>query len=239
MDIPQIGGIIISKMISEGGKDILFMFRGSPQNDMDSGWVLFSSYETDEYANNPDNYEIYSLESILKFDLGILNKFLNPVGAVFERKSIKHDWEIVYDYPLEDDFVSEKILSDNWKINLSNLFQRWDDDQNRDIVFVAFQRTVRIHIWQFQGKSKEELYREEKEKLINRDKNFAPIIEVFESKSQNIKRLAYIIEESDENKTYKVLYNFSIKDNEIVQSAIYYDTDLYKNWAVETWKSIK
>jgi hypothetical protein len=238
IDIPQIGGITVSKMISKEGKDILFMFRGLEINEMDSGWVLFSAYENDEYANNPDNYEIYSLESVLKFDSDILNNFLNPVGAVFERKSKTHSWEIVYDYPLEDDIISEKTLSDNWKIIISNLFHR-RDDQNGDIIFVAFQRTVRIHIWQFPGKSKEELFEEEKERLQNRDKSFEPIIEVLESSSENVSRLAYITQESDENKSYKVLYNFNIKDDEIVQSAIYYDTDLYKNWAIETWNSIK
>lgn len=48
-----------------------------------------------------------------------------------------------------------------------------------------------------------------------------------------------MIQDDDENKSYRVIYGFSIIDEQVLQVAIYFDEEENFNWAIETWKNIR
>lgn len=235
--IPKIGGIFISKKIIEG-HSITFLFRNVPTNDSDSGWVLFSGLEDDEYANNPNNYGIYAMESILKIDNSLVDILLNSVGAVFERSSKNENWQIVRDYILEDDYLIIDRITQNWQIEISQLFQKVikKDDS---ITYIAFQKTIKVIHHVLNNKAKENLFDYQLDQIKARLITYSPILEQYELKSQTHLKLAYLTTESDVNKTYFVLYNYTFIDQEVLQSAIYFDDFRDKEWAISTWKNIQ
>jgi hypothetical protein len=48
-----------------------------------------------------------------------------------------------------------------------------------------------------------------------------------------------MIQDDDENKSSRVIYGFSIIDEQVLQVAIYFDEEEDFNWAIETWKNIR
>ena len=236
-DFPVIGGLMVSKLVANEGKKPLFMYREKPSNKMDSGWRIFSGTESQEYVDNADNTGIYNPSTILKIDSSIADLLLKPRGSVFERKDCKSDWYAVEDYPLEDDYLTKHKLTENWNIEINNLFTRRKDDDG-NVVYVTENKTVRIVIWN-SDKSKNELYEEEKNFCKNREQDLSNTLEYFDFTDENVSRVGYMIEERDEKKSYKVIYGISIINHSIAQAAFYFDNDKDKEWAIETWKSIK
>lgn len=63
-------------------------------------------------------------------------------------------------------------------------------------------------------------------------------LKTYELSDGNIARIGYMIEENDDMKRYKVIYGFSIVDEEVLQLAFYMDNDEDLDWAMDTWKKI-
>ena len=73
------------------------MHRGQPTRPDDSGWIFFSGInEDDEYTNNPDNFDVYDVNTIANYDPTILPFVDSPVGSVFER--VEDKWVAVKDW---------------------------------------------------------------------------------------------------------------------------------------------
>ena len=119
---PSIGGLMVSKLITEGNKKPMFMYREKRMNLSDSGWRIFSGYESPEYTENPYNTGIYNASTLLKIDASIKDLLLKGVGSVFERKGTNADWYEVNDYPIEDDYITKHRLTENWVLEINNLF---------------------------------------------------------------------------------------------------------------------
>jgi hypothetical protein len=237
-DFPRIGAVMASKMVTEKKKKVKFMYREKPTRDEDSGWRIFSGFEDQEYVDNPNNTGIYNPTTILKIDSSIANLLLKPLGSVFEREDENSNWYEVNDFEFEDDYPTTQRLTDNWSIEISNLFTRRREEDG-DLVFAMKGKTVRLAIWNSKNQSRQQLYDEHKQNQETRDQKDAPTIETFELGDNNVSRIGYMIEESDNEKRYKVIYGFSIVDGEVVQAALYFDKDTDKEWALETWRTIK
>jgi hypothetical protein len=79
-------GWIASDMIMVDWEPIRFMYREKPMpNVPDSWWRFFSGKESDEYANNPKNNWIYSLNAIANYDSDIIPFLDSPYNTAFER----------------------------------------------------------------------------------------------------------------------------------------------------------
>lgn len=237
-DFPPIGGVMVSKMVTEQKKKVRFMYREKPTRNEDSGWRIFSGFEDQDYTDNPNNTGIYNPTTILKIDPSIADLLLNPVGSVFERENENSNWYEVDDYEFEDDYPVTQKLTDNWSIEISNLFTRRKEEDG-DLVFVMKGKTVRLAIWNSTNQTRQQLYDEHKHNQEIRDQTEAPTIEIFELSDRNIARIGYMIEESDNQKSYKVIYGFSMVDGEVVQAAFYFDKEVDKEWALKTWRTIK
>lgn len=236
-NFPEIGGLMVSKLITESGKKPMFMFREKRIRIEDSGWRIFSGFESDEYVNNAENIGIYHVSHVIKIEPTIKKLLLKGVGSVYERKDEKSEWYEVYDYELEDDFLVKHLLTEDWEIQINNLFERKKED-NGDLLYTTGDKSVRIAIWNF-DQSKEEIYQDHFEMIENRDKSKSQTLKKYEFSDSEISRIGYKIQERDENKEYQVIHGVSIVNKKIIQVALYFNKDKDEDWAIETWKNIK
>jgi hypothetical protein len=61
------------------------MYRGEPDNEIDSGWRFFAGDESQEYADTPDNFAIYEVNTICNYDPAVVPYLNAPNGSAFGR----------------------------------------------------------------------------------------------------------------------------------------------------------
>ncbi|WP_080776832.1 DUF2185 domain-containing protein [Chryseobacterium phocaeense] len=235
---PPIGRLMVSKMITEGNKKPMFMYRDKRSRPEDSGWRIFSGLESNEYTNNPENAGIYNPSTLLAIDPSIADILLTGgFGSAFERKSEKSSWYKVTDFRVEDDYMVKHRLTEKWELSINNLFER-QKEQNGDLLYTTGDKSLRLAVWN-DDRSKPEIYSEHRQMIANRDGSLGKMLKTFEFSDHQVSRLGYMIKESDENRTYYVIYAFSIIDHQLIQAALYFDYEEDESWAVETWKGIQ
>ena len=79
------GGCIATDRITVDGYPVRFMYRESPDNDIDSGWRFMSGSEDDAYMDNPANHAVYDVNTIANYDPSIIPFLSAPEGSVFEK----------------------------------------------------------------------------------------------------------------------------------------------------------
>jgi hypothetical protein len=237
-DFPPIGGLMVSKMVANNGIKPRFMYREKRTRPEDSGWRIFTGFETEEYTDNPANTGIYNPSTILKVDPSIKDILLKGVGSVYERTDDNSQWYKVTDFDLDDDYMVTHGSTQEWTIEINNLFER-NVEESGDLLYTTGDKSVRLFFWNEEGKSKEKIYTEHQQNIRKRDQTFAKTLNTFDFSDNEIARPGYLIREGDGTKNYNVLYGFSIIDNQLLQAAFYFDEDEDLNWAIETWKNIK
>jgi hypothetical protein len=83
--IKPMGGCMASDRITVDGELIDFMYRVEPDFEHDSGWRFMSGTEDQDYADNPDNWAIYDVNTIANYDPAIIPYLDAPVGTELER----------------------------------------------------------------------------------------------------------------------------------------------------------
>ena len=134
--------------------------------------------------------------------------------------------------------MTKKKITDHWTIDIDDSYQRHIDKEG-DLVFATKDKTVRLAVWGYKDQTRQQIYDEHKTITFTRDESEAPTIETFDLSDDNAGRIGYMIEETDGEKKYKVIYAFTIVDEDLVQAAIYFDNDSDKKWALDTWRSIR
>jgi hypothetical protein len=87
------GGCIASDRITVDGSRVGYMYRGVPNNALDSGWRFLAGDETEEYMADSKRHAVYDLNTIVNYDPDILpfldaeegSEFERGVGGVLER----------------------------------------------------------------------------------------------------------------------------------------------------------
>lgn len=79
------GGCIASDKITIDGLQIGYMYRENPSNEFDSGWRFFAGSEDETYTNNPDNFDIFDLNTICNYDKTIIPYLKFEIGSSFEK----------------------------------------------------------------------------------------------------------------------------------------------------------
>jgi hypothetical protein len=235
-NFPTIGGLMVSKMVVEENMKPRFLYREKRSSAQDSGWRIFTGFESEEYTDNPDNTGIYDASIILKIDPSLENILLKGIGSVYEREEDDSDWYRVTDFDLEDDYMTTHRLTEEWTIEINNLFER-SIEEDGTLYYTTGDKSVRLTIWN-SDKNKEELFKEYKLDINNREETKSKTLKRFDFSDEQVSRIGYLIEEQDDEKTYKVLFGFSIIDNEILQTAFYFDEEEDLDWAIDTWRSI-
>lgn len=83
--IPYIGSCMVSDKITVEGELVGFMYREQPDFEADSGWRFLSDTETQEYADDLDNWGIYDTKTIANYDHAIIPYVHFPIGTALER----------------------------------------------------------------------------------------------------------------------------------------------------------
>lgn len=233
-DFPPIGGLMVSKMIVDEHEKIHFMYREKRSRPEDSGWRLFSGLESDEYVDNPNNFGIYNPSTLIKIDPSIAEILLKAgVGSVFERKTDKSPWSKVTDYPLEDDYMVTHRLTEEWELEINNLFE-WKQEEGENLFYTTGDKSLRLSVFGNEDKTKASLYEECRQTVAE-----ANALKRFDFSDDKVVRIGYMIKESDAYKEYSVIYGFSIIESGFIWSALYFDDEADLAWAIETWKGIK
>jgi len=76
---------IASDRITLDGKKVGYMYREGSTSQSDTGWRFFAGDENEIYTDNPDNFEIYDLNTICNYDKDIIPYLNKPVGSKLER----------------------------------------------------------------------------------------------------------------------------------------------------------
>ncbi len=93
------GGFIISKNITKNGVKAKWVFREPSSIKACNGWNIYSENDNQEYVSNPDNFEIVSAETIIKFVPALLMIFDASYGT---------DLTLIYEKDVVVGFVDTK-----------------------------------------------------------------------------------------------------------------------------------
>ena len=84
------GSCLASDRITIARQPVGFMYREPPDHSIDSGCRFFSGEETQEYADDASNFEIYDVNTIANHDPDIVPYLDAPAYSAFERHPILH-----------------------------------------------------------------------------------------------------------------------------------------------------
>jgi len=82
------GSCLASDRITVARQPVGFMYRDPPEHSIDSGWRFFSGEETQEYADDASNFEIYDVNTIANYDPDIVPYLDAPAYSAFERHPV-------------------------------------------------------------------------------------------------------------------------------------------------------
>ncbi|MDA9494078.1 hypothetical protein XI08_34440 [Bradyrhizobium sp. CCBAU 11361] len=85
--VPGKGACVASDRITVAGKRVGFMYREPADNASDSGWRFFSGEESQDFTDDPNNFEIYDVNTIANYDPDIIPFLDAPAYSAFERQS--------------------------------------------------------------------------------------------------------------------------------------------------------
>jgi hypothetical protein len=236
-NFPTIGGLMVSKMVVDETIKPRFMYREKRTQPEDSGWRIFTGFESEEYTDDPDNVGIYNPSTILRIDPSIQEILLKGVGSVYEKSEDDLEWIRVHDFEMEDDYMVIHRLTAEWTIKINNLFER-RVEKDGTLLYTTGDKSVRISIWN-SDESKEELFAKHLHDIKNRDQTIAQTQQQFDFSDTNVLRIGYMISENDDEKEYDVVYAFSFINNQVLQAALYFDEKEDLEWAIDTWKNIR
>ncbi|TGL64240.1 DUF2185 domain-containing protein [Leptospira sarikeiensis] len=83
--ISGLGACLATDQITVEGLPVHFMYRETPDNDMDSGWRFFSGMESEEYISDPKNTSVFDVNTIANYDESILPFLHSEINTAFEK----------------------------------------------------------------------------------------------------------------------------------------------------------
>lgn len=89
---------IVSNHVLKEGKPVKYLYREEGRGEvkegvMDSGWIIMSGEETQEYADNNDNFQFVSLGAVLRQDDSIVDLLDASIGSAFGWNDEKQEFE--------------------------------------------------------------------------------------------------------------------------------------------------
>ena len=91
--IPPLGACYASDRITVDGARVGYLYREAPDGGHDSGWRFFAGDETQEYADNADNFASYEVNTICNYDPTIIPFLNSPVDTAFARDPVTGAFE--------------------------------------------------------------------------------------------------------------------------------------------------
>jgi len=110
---------LVSKMAFEDQLPIRFMFKTVPEHLNDTGWRMYTGYESEEYlANELANLVPIPLDKMTAMDTSLTDLVTYNAGTVWERSpDNEKGWERVYDFKIPSPQVDVDITNDIDRFN--------------------------------------------------------------------------------------------------------------------------
>ncbi|MCV6612728.1 MAG: DUF2185 domain-containing protein [Amphritea sp.] len=103
---------LVSKMVFDEQLPVRFMYKTVPAHLNDTGWRMYTGYETPEYLEDEAvNMIAVPVEKITSMDPSMVELVEYNAGTVWERTPESEGWERVYDF---------KIPAENVEVNITN-----------------------------------------------------------------------------------------------------------------------
>jgi len=86
--VTGLGACMASDSILVDGKRVGYMYREVPDETkecLDSGWTFMSGDETQEYADDPDHWALYDVNTVCNYDPEIIPLLNAPPKSAFAR----------------------------------------------------------------------------------------------------------------------------------------------------------
>ena len=108
--IPAMGGCMATDRITVDGQKVGYMYREEPEEPEDdddpvlTGWTFMAGDEDEDYADDPDNWAIYEVNTICNYDPAIIPYLKAPYDTAFGRVEGTDEFE---EEPLDDEDEDE------------------------------------------------------------------------------------------------------------------------------------
>lgn len=83
--VSPMGGCLATDRILVDGARVGYMFREVPSASVSSGWTFMAGDEDQDYADDPDHWAIYEVNTICNYDPSIIPYLNSEVGSAFGR----------------------------------------------------------------------------------------------------------------------------------------------------------
>lgn len=104
---------LVSKLCLEEKLPIRFMFKTVPEHLNDTGWRMYTGYETEEFNQNElANMLPVPVEKMCQMDPSLSELVEYNAGTVWERTPESEGWERVYDFKIPSANVEVDITND-------------------------------------------------------------------------------------------------------------------------------
>jgi hypothetical protein len=109
---------LVSKMAFDEKLPVRFMFKTVPEHLNDTGWRMYTGYESEEYLENElANMVPVPVEKMVRIDPSIKELVTFNAGTVWERTPESDGWERVYDFKIPSPSVDVEITNDIDRFN--------------------------------------------------------------------------------------------------------------------------
>lgn len=104
---------LVSKLVFDEKLPVRFMYKTVPAHLNDTGWRMFTGYETPEFLEDEiTNLIPVAVEKMTKLDPSLTGLVEYNAGTVWERTPESEGWERVYDFKIPADRVEVEITND-------------------------------------------------------------------------------------------------------------------------------
>ncbi|RYE05444.1 MAG: DUF2185 domain-containing protein [Sphingobacteriales bacterium] len=93
--VPPMGGCLATDKITIDGMTVGYMYRETPNHELDSGWRFFSGTEDQDYIDDLTNTLVYSINTIANYDPAIIAYLDLPFGTELERIENSNQFDII------------------------------------------------------------------------------------------------------------------------------------------------
>jgi hypothetical protein len=90
--VSPMGWCFASDSITVEGRAVGYMYREIPDNEGDSGWRFFAGDEPQEYADDPDNFAMYDVNTVANYDPDIIPYLDVPPPCAFGKIPEGHEY---------------------------------------------------------------------------------------------------------------------------------------------------
>jgi len=104
---------LVSKLVFDEKLPVRFMYKTVPEHLNDTGWRMFTGYETPEFLEDEvTNLIPVDVEKMVKIDPSLKELVEYNAGTVWERTPESDGWGRVYDFKIPSGQVDVDITND-------------------------------------------------------------------------------------------------------------------------------